>query len=111
MPGILNGWFLAPFHFDWRERASPLNDKVHFRAIFRPQMKQLAIAKILQPLPQFDPHPLLEERALPEKAPGSARCRVRSSGSAKSTLSVSGGSNTRSGVDFPVCRAPKTKWT
>ncbi len=63
MPGILNRWFLAPFHFDWRERASPLNDKVHFRAIFRPQMKQLAIAKILQPLPQFDPHPLLKKCA------------------------------------------------
>src|SRR6185503_4071696 len=118
MPGILNRRLFAPLHLDGGEHVAPLDDVVHFRPVLGAQVIQLAPAEVLEPLPQFEPHSLLEKparihlhhigcrRQSPRRV---AHAQVE--GSARATISVSGGNSARRSVDFPVCRAPKTRWT
>ena len=63
MPCVLNSRVFGPLHLDGGERASPVNDEVHLRAVFGAEMIQFALAEVLETLPQFNSDPLLEKPA------------------------------------------------
>jgi len=62
MPGIGERRVFCPLHLDGRELAVARDDEIHFRAIVRTLVMERASAQVLQPLPEFDAHPLLKDR-------------------------------------------------
>ena len=54
---------VGPLQLEGSEFALALDDEVDFRAGLGAQVVEFAGAEILQPLPEFDAHPLLEDRA------------------------------------------------